>query len=248
MNRNTFLIWNSAGITNTGNVRSINQDAYLNLPEIGLWVVADGMGGHEAGEVASRTIIEHLQHLRKPQDLNGYIEEVQRCILGINQKLREIAAQKYNNAVVGSTIVVLIAYANQYACLWAGDSRLYRLRNRKLIQISKDHNMVETYIAKCAMNPKLPYNSKRAEALTRAVGGDDQLEIDLKIDQICKDDIFLLCSDGLYQEVSSEKISQLLDQGDDCTTMTKNLLKNALAGDAKDNITVSVVQISEVYD
>jgi len=205
------------------------------------------MGGHEAGEVASRAIVEHLQHLSEPQDLNSYITDVQKCIQGVNKNLREIAAQKYNNAVVGSTVVVLIAYGRQYACLWAGDSRLYRLRNKKLEQISKDHNMLETYIAECAMNPKRAFDSKRAEALTRAVGGEDQLEIDLQIDQMCKDDIFLLCSDGLYREVPPEKISQLLSQKDDCTTMTKNLLQNALTGSAKDNITVAVVQISEVY-
>jgi len=247
MDNHTLLIWNSAGVTDTGKVRSINQDAFLDLPETGLWVVADGMGGHEAGEVASRMIVEHLQHLSKPQDLNSYIAEIQKCIHAINQNLREVAAQKYNHAVVGSTIIVLAAYGNQYACLWAGDSRLYRLRNRKLEQISKDHNRVETYIAECAMNPKLVYDSKRAEALTRAVGGEDQLEIDLKIDQMFKDDIFLLCSDGLYREISTEKISQLLSRGDNCTTMAENLLKNVLTGDAKDNITVSVVQISEVY-
>ncbi len=247
MGSNTFLKWSSAGVTDIGKVRSINQDAYLNLPEIGLWVVADGMGGHEAGEVASRTIIEHLQHLSEARDLGSYITEIQKRITEVNLNLREIAAQKYNSATVGSTVVVLIAYGNQYACLWAGDSRLYRLRNNRLEQISKDHNMVETCIAECAMNPKLPYDNKRAEALTRAVGGGDPLEIDLKIDQMCKDDIFLLCSDGLYREVPTEKISQLLSKGDDCTTMTKNLLESALTDSAKDNITISVIQISEIH-
>jgi protein phosphatase len=247
MTNSSFLIWSSACVTDAGKIRKANQDACLDLPELGLWIVADGMGGHEAGEVASGAIIEHCQQTREPGDLNSFIADVQNRLMQVNLNLRELASQKYNNATIGSTVVALLAYGKQCACLWVGDSRIYRLRKTKLEQMTRDHSMAEQYIEQGMMSEEEAYQSNIANALTRAVGGEDEMEIDLKVDEIQADDIFLLCSDGLYREVSEADITQLMSRGDDCVTMTKNLLDSALKNGARDNITVSVIEMKEAY-
>ena len=234
-------------MSDTGKVRKVNQDASLDLPELGLWVVADGMGGHQAGEVASRTIIEHCQQTSEPHDLNSFIADVQNRLQQVNRSLRQMASEQYNNATIGSTVVALLAYGKQCAYLWVGDSRIYRLRETKLEQITRDHSMVEQYIEQGVMSVEEAQHSNIANALTRAVGGEDEMEIDLKVDEIQADDIFLLCSDGLYREVSEAEMTQLMSRGDDCFTMTKNLLDSALNNGARDNVSVSVIQIKDAY-
>jgi serine/threonine protein phosphatase PrpC len=238
-------------MSETGKVRKENQDACLDLPELGLWIVADGMGGHQAGEVASRTIIEHCQQTSEPHDLKSFISEVQRRLLEVNQSLiemaREIRSQQNNNATIGSTVVVFLAYGKQCAYLWVGDSRIYRFRKTRLEQLTRDHSMAQYYIDTGAMTPEDAYQSNMANALTRAVGANEELMIDLKIDEIQDGDIYLLCSDGLYREVSEADMTQLMSRGDDCYTTTKNLLDSALNNGARDNITVSVVQIKDAY-
>ena len=247
MTNSSFLIWNSAVVSDAGKIRKVNQDAFLDLPELGLWIIADGMGGHEAGEVASGSIIEHCQQTSEPGDLYSFIAEVQNRLLQANQSLRQMASQKYNNATIGSTVVVLLAYGKQCAYLWVGDSRIYRLREAKLEQMTRDHSMVEQYIEQGIMSVEEAHHSNIANVLTRAVGGEDDMEVDLKVDDIQADDIFLLCSDGLYREVSETDMAELMSRGDDCFTMTKNLLESALNNGARDNVTVSVVQIKDAY-
>lgn len=243
----SFLIWNSACATNPGKVRSVNQDACLDLPEIGLWVVADGMGGHEAGEVASGMIVDYFRQMDEPQNLNHFITNVQNNLIHVNRTLREMAVQQYSNQTIGSTVVALLAFGNQCAYVWVGDSRIYRLRNNRFEQMTRDHSMVEEYIDQGNMTQEQIMNSNVANALTRAVGAEDDLNIDIRMDQIQAGDTFLLCSDGLYREVSIEEIAQYMARPDDCFTMTNNLLGQALNRGARDNVTVSLVQIKDAY-
>lgn len=247
MNDISYLIWHSACVTDVGKARKINQDACLDLPELGLWIVADGMGGHEAGEIASQMIIEQCQKINEPRDLNSFISDVENRLLEVNQSLRVMSGQKFNNATIGSTVVALLIHNRHCAYLWVGDSRIYRLRNNKLEQMTRDHSIIEQYIAEGTMTREDANHSNMANALTRAIGGEDELNVDVKLDEIQDGDIFLLCSDGLYREVAEEKMLELMSNGDDSNTMTNNLLENALNNTAKDNVTVSVIQIKETY-
>lgn len=243
----SILIWRSACATDAGKVRKVNEDSFLDLHELGLWVVADGMGGHMAGDVASRMIVESCKQIDEPQDLNSFIADVEGRLIEVNRKLREMAAQQYNDSTIGSTVVALLTYDRQSACLWVGDSRIYRLRNNKLEKLTRDHSMVEEYLAEGFMSPEEVYNSGLANALTRAIGAQDELEVDVRIDEMQDGDSFLLCSDGLYREVSEEEFTQFMSRDDDSTTIANKLLEQALAREAKDNITVSVVQIKDAY-
>ena len=247
MNNDMFLIWRSACVTDVGKVRTINEDACLDLPELGLWLVADGMGGHMAGDVASHLIVDSCQQISEPSDLDSFIADIQYRLFDVNRNLREMSSQQFNNATIGSTVAALLAFDKQCACVWVGDSRIYRLRNNQLVQLTRDHSMVEEYIEEGFSNREQVINSNMANVLTRAIGAQQELEIDVKIEEMQDGDCFLLCSDGLYKELTEQEIREIMNVNSDCASISNTLLNQALNRDAKDNITVAVVEISDGY-
>ncbi len=246
MNDQPFIIWQSACRSDRGRVRRINEDAALDLPELGLWVVADGMGGHEAGDVASGMIVKQLQHLSPPGDLDGFISAVRDRLLAVNRSLRDISIQRYSNRTIGSTVAALLAYRTQCAYIWAGDSRIYRQRGEAFVAMTQDHNLAAQYIAQGVLRSNDAVDNRSANVLTRAVGAADELDLDIRIDDLQADDVFLLCSDGLYKELADEEIANHLGSND-CGSMAEELLNTALARGARDNVTVTVVKMKDAF-
>ncbi len=224
--------WQSYARTDKGNRRRYNQDAFLNCPDLGLWVVADGMGGHQAGDVASRMIIHKINALELTDNLYPCINLVQQCLQQVNQTLRQFAKEIFAGQTVGSTVIALLANANHFSYLWAGDSRLYRLRNQKLEQLSIDHT---------EKNEGLLYSPKNNHAITRAVGAFDELELDSAVIESRSGDKFLLCSDGLDNEVHFHEIEQIMNN--DYQTSVNTLISLTLSRKASDNVTVLVVEV-----
>ena len=236
------LVWTSAAGSHVGMVRKVNEDAYLELPEQGLWAVADGMGGHKAGDVASQIIIDALRQTAPVSSLEDFIAKVEECLWKANRRIQEESAQHYNNRVIGSTVLVLLTYKDQGACLWVGDCRLYRLRNGQLRQLTRDHSYVQELIDGGMLKPEQAYGHPMANAITRAVGSAEKLDIDMLIFLLQAQDVFLLCSDGLYKTVTDDEIAGLLACSDSAE-MVKGLIDRALAKDADDNVTAVVVKI-----
>jgi serine/threonine protein phosphatase PrpC len=227
-------------------VRAINEDAYLALPERGLWVVADGMGGHEAGDVASQMVIEALQRTEPLASWPDFLEAVRESLRGVNRQLREESAQRYQHRTIGSTVVVLLASETQCACLWVGDSRIYRLRDGQLKQLTRDHSHVQELVDQGLIAPESAHRHPLANVITRAVGSADELQIDEVAHPLQPGDLFLLCSDGLNKTVSDEEIARLLAHSDhNCQEAVKAFIHLALMRDANDNVTTVVVNIGE---
>ncbi|MFO1425046.1 MAG: PP2C family serine/threonine-protein phosphatase [Candidatus Competibacteraceae bacterium] len=246
MNQKPSFQWSSAGRSHVGMVRAINEDAYLALPERGLWVVADGMGGHEAGDVASQMVIEALQQIEPPMSWPDFLEAVRESLRGVNQRLREESAQRYQHRTIGSTVVVLLAYETQCACLWVGDSRIYRLRDGQLRQLTRDHSHVQELVDQGLIAPENAHRHPLANVITRAVGSADELQIDEVAHPLQAGDLFLLCSDGLNKTVSDEEIARLLAHSEhNCQEAVKAFIHLALMRDANDNVTTVVVNINE---
>lgn len=238
--------WSSAGRSHVGMVRAINEDACLAMPELGLWAVADGMGGHEAGDVASRMIVESLQQIPPPTNWQALLDSARERLIDVNQRLREESAQRYQHRTIGSTVVVLLAHQDRCACLWVGDSRIYRLRNGRLEQLTRDHSHVQELVDQGLISPEDAHRHPLANVITRAVGSAEELRIDEKIYPLRNGDIFLLCSDGLNKTVSDEEITRLLLHSDhNCQEAVKAFIHLALMRDASDNVTTVVVNISE---
>lgn len=222
--------WQSWAATDVGKQRKRNEDAVLDKPEAGVWAIADGMGGHDAGDIASQLIIDSLDSLFSANELKISIEQVDNCLQTVNTHLRGLAEQSQKNGIIGSTVVVLMAHQQRCAVLWAGDSRLYRLRNNHLQQLTQDHCPNYGNIAN-------EWSVKSSNEITRAVGADEELDLDCEITDVHEGDMFLLCSDGLDKEVSPKEIEQvLLSHAPEKIVAT--LLELALQRGARDNVSI----------
>ena len=237
------LAFRSACATHTGHVRSLNEDAFCELPEHGLWCVADGMGGHDAGEVASAMVVEALSQLHPQDDMANRIDLVSSALQHINYRLTAEVTMTSPDQVMGCTVVVALIHEDECACLWAGDSRLYLYRGDCLYQMSRDHSVVEELIEQGVLQPEDAATHPQRHVITRAVGVDEDLQLEQISFQLQEQDVLLLCSDGLYGELQPDSIMAILAQDMDSQVMAQELIQQTLAGEARDNVTVSVITV-----
>src|SRR5574340_391772 len=225
--------WTSAGATHVGLVRAINEDALLDRPQRGLWAVADGMGGHDAGDLASRMVVSALDGLGPATGLAAYATQVREALDTVNRELR-VAAVVRDVPLIGSTVAVMVALQCYCAYLWAGDSRIYLLRNGQLKRLTRDHSQVEELRAQGYLTDQ-EARHPRQNLITRAVGAVDILDLDQGSLLVADGDIFLLCSDGLSNHVSEEDIVKALGSAS-CEQAVETLIDLALKGGGRDNV------------
>jgi serine/threonine protein phosphatase PrpC len=223
------LSWHSHGLSDKGKRRSINEDAFLERSDIGLWAVADGMGGHYAGDKASQCVIAALAEIGDSDGLDSLLDQVRVRIQEANRKLRDLALATTEGGIIGSTVVVFLAQWDGCAVAWAGDSRLYRFRDGKLTQLTQDHAlMVEGNQSQLMGGGNI---------VTRAVGAEADIELEIFRFLALKGDMYLLCSDGLPKELGVEEIAAHLRSGS-CVDGACGLIAAGLEKEGRDNITV----------
>lgn len=235
-------LWRSAARTDTGKVRARNEDAFLALPEQGLWVVADGMGGHQNGALASRLIVEQLAE-PSAGDLPQRLDELRKRLHSLNRRLGQelTVTAAHPDPVIGSTVVALLIEGDRAACVWAGDSRCYLWRGSRLYQLSRDHSLLQQLIDEQQLSPSEAARHPAAHALTRAIGASDELKLDILELDVLPGDAFLLCSDGLYQGVSVDDLGAALNLPSPQLTLNR-LFQQALDGPARDNLSAVVIR------
>lgn len=233
----SFFKWNTASDTHIGHVRSINEDALFCSEMQGLWVVADGMGGHSRGDRASREVVDVIRGFVRSDDLIESIKELEARFLLANNSCRTM----YRHKVVGSTVVALLAFGPFSVFLWAGDSRVYRWRNGSLEQMTEDHSVVQEKLGRGEIEQEETQDHPSANLLTRAVGVHQNLRIDMNYASIESGDRYLLCSDGLYGDLRNDEIEALLGAGDINESLSA-LVALALERGGKDNITGIVAE------
>lgn len=241
MNPDSELRWTSAARSDVGLVRSRNEDACLAEPQRGLWAVADGMGGHAFGDVASAAVVEALADLAAPACLADFVDTARTRLAAVNEALRA-QAQARHVPVIGSTVVALLACGAEAACLWAGDSRIYLYRHGRLQQLTRDHSQLE---ALRAAGADLAAAGASPNMITRAVGAADSIAFDVVNVSPRDGDLFLLCSDGLSTPVEEGAIAAALAPGN-CAQAAQDLVDLALASGGRDNITVVVVRVDDL--
>lgn len=228
--------WVSAGRTDVGKVRKLNEDALLLKPELGLWTVADGMGGHHAGEYASSAVVDALSQLAA----SGSIAELEsQSVAALNAVNEQLFSGQ--GRLMGSTVVVLMSLDGQARLIWAGDSRAYRLRQGRLEQLTRDHSRIQVLIDQGKVSPSEAERHPEANIITRAVGVTAQLELDSQQLDVRDGDTYLLCSDGLYRYLTETQMKDALGHGN-CEQACDQLLALALSSPARDNITAIVVR------
>jgi len=227
----------SGGVTDVGMVRSENQDNLLLADGNRLWAVADGLGGQRDGGIASQMVVDALNNLAPAAGLNAAQASVDEALARVNADLRRGALGVGGGEGSGSTVVTLLIRGDEWLVQWAGDSRAYRYRDGELLQLTHDHNAAAEFDPD---ETAVPLGS-RAE-LTRAVGGDDYLELDRAGDRLHDGDRFLLCSDGLYGALDEPEMSQHLALGDPQQS-SQALIDAARAAGARDNVTAVIVDV-----
>lgn len=225
------LRFRSAGATDVGRTREMNQDAYLDRPEAGIWVVADGLGGHKNGDVASRMVCDALADFEPASSFEHTVDSARRRLLQVNDQLLRTAARAPLTDRSGRTVVALLARGGNCAILWAGDSRVYLCRAGRLQCLTRDHSTEEA---------DLVTGQQTTNAITRAVGIESTLEIDLERGDVQANDRFLLCSDGLTRIVPEASIQEWMLQPD-IHAAVQGLIAATLDAGAPDNVTVLIV-------
>lgn len=238
-----MLRWESAGLSDAGKVRSVNEDSFLERGDQRIWLVADGMGGHSAGDVASQMIADTFRESELSGTLSELASSAETCLIDINRRLRELSAQRTDQATIGATVVLLLAHGNHILSLWVGDSRLYRLRHGELKQLTQDHSQVEELIKQGLLLREDAENHPASNIVTRAVGATDEIFVDMDYGDAREGDRFLLCSDGLTKELADWEIREILGRGESPGDLCDALIAMALERGARDNVTVVVSKV-----
>ena len=233
--------WNSACKSHVGTVREVNEDSILSRPDIGLWVVADGMGGHAVGDVASQMIVDALNQVVGELDLAQAVEQIDQTLIETNNRILKYSEEFLDNSTIGSTVVCLVIRGRIGVALWAGDSRLYRFRKGKLEQITRDHSRVEELIQQGVITESQARAHNESNVITRAVGVDEDFGLEICAFDAQLKDQFLLCSDGLYNAVENDLIIESL-QSAGMKNKVDRMVELALVNGANDNVSVVAIK------
>jgi protein phosphatase len=239
MDEQTFR-YESFGASDKGNVRPLNEDNFLVQPKSGLWMVADGMGGHDAGEIASSGIVEQIKTMGVASSAADQHARFVDRLARANEQLRAYAAER-DGGTVGSTVAALLIFGGHYRCIWMGDSRVYQIRKGVLSQVSKDHSEVQELVDKGVLSREEARSWPRRNVITRAVGVDDEINVEVVFGEIEPGDTYLICSDGLTAHLTDEDIHRTAS-GRKAKEACEALVKLTLERGATDNVTVIVVQ------
>ena len=231
----------SAARTHVGTVRRRNEDAVLERADIGLWAVADGAGGHERGDYASSRIIAALLEVDTVLSGLSLVEEVKGSLAEVNREVRAKAATIGPNALIGSTVAVLLIWDDQSCCLWAGDSRLYRIRAGRLRQLSRDQSHVQDLVDRGEILPEAAAAHPMSNIVTNLIGAFDRLVLEERRDRLQPGDILLLCSDGLSSALTDAEMVGILT-GSALPAAADRLIQRALDQGARDNVSAVVVE------
>ncbi len=232
--------YQSASYSHVGMVRQVNEDACLELAERGLWAVADGMGGHAAGDYVSSLIVDTLRGIPAAATLAEYVAALRAALAQVNEDVLQETTRR-GVSMMGSTLVLLVAQGDQAVCLWAGDSRLYRLRDGVLEMISRDHSYVQDLIDNAMLSEEEARVHPRANVVTRAVGVFEQLDLAEVSLQVQPGDNFLLCSDGLNKTADDSELRDVLSHTDPYA-IVRSLVHLGLTRGAPDNITAVAIR------
>lgn len=228
--------------THVGLRRKVNEDSLLVRTDRGLWVVADGMGGHDAGDVASTMVTDALRRLPIVYGLDQLVESAIGALQSVNRELIVLAASDDDQRTIGSTVVGLAIADGQYRCFWAGDSRAYRIRGDQIARLTRDHSLVQDLVDAGMLTPQEAENHPNASVITRAVGVVEELKVDTVNGDAMSGDLFLLASDGLTRVVEdAEIVAELTSKPPGQAAET--LIETVLSRGAPDNVTIVIAKL-----
>ena len=238
--------FNAFGLTDTGLQRSNNEDSFFLDEQLGLFMVADGMGGHAAGEVASRMALDEVwKHLQPQLATTASAEELQAelatAIQTANKAIRQASGDNPTWSGMGTTLTMLLLHSQQALLAHVGDSRLYRWRHNRLEQLSEDQTLIAEQLRRGIINQQEARHSNLNNILLQAVGTAEELDIFQKSSAVQAADSFLLCSDGLTGMLSDAELEAILATTSQPAQACEKLIDAALDAGGRDNVTAVLV-------
>ncbi len=250
-----------AAKSDAGKIRSLNEDCIAFDKKSQLVVVCDGMGGHQSGEVASnlagKMIVALFATLTKADilkivdDISGDLPAQAVVLIAAirlaNRKLFQLSLEHENFRGMGTTVAALLFTDNFFVTANVGDSRIYRYGNDKLEQITEDHTLLNELISDGEISPEQAKKIQRANVITRALGLEPSVKIDIRIEPLCKENLFLLCTDGLTGALSDEDILRIINfNHTNLSHLVQHLVDDAVMRDGSDNISVAAVNLEKI--
>lgn len=230
-----------ASRTHVGLRRKVNEDALAVRMDRGLWAVADGMGGHDAGDIASAKVAEALLRLPTSYRLDDLVDSAVAAMQRVNRELVQLAGSTGASRAIGSTVVGLAIANGEYRCFWAGDSRAYRIRNGNIRQLSRDHSLVQDLVDAGMLDSAEAEHHPNANIITRAVGASPELMVDTASGEVHPGDLFLLASDGLTRLVGDDELAAVIASRP-LEAAADALVDMTLARGAPDNVTLIITR------
>jgi len=249
------------GQTDTGRVREHNEDTIATDPDVGLLVLADGMGGYNAGEVASGIAVKTITNLVREGLLREDLASIDRstgltrpsivlrdAITRANKIIYQTARSQAECEGMGTTVVAALFYDNRISIAHVGDSRLYRQRGSQIAQVTMDHSLLQELVDRGFYSPEEAQRAANKNYVTRALGVEPQVEVEVQEHPVDKGDIFILCSDGLSDMVEDEDIRLTISTfGANLDTVAKQLIQLANENGGRDNVSVVLAQANEAF-
>ena len=226
--------------THVGKVRQQNEDSYLVSVQSGIWAVADGMGGHEAGDIASHTVVEELGLIAPASSAAELLAACQSHMVNANIRLKKLADAR-GFPVIGTTVAMLLICDGVFACVWSGDSRIYRIRGSQIAQLSVDHTEVQELVDEGTLSAEEARTWPGRNVITRAIGTYDSPELEMINGPLEPGDVFVICSDGLTNHVENDEILTAAT-GNPPQRACNLLVEMTLERGATDNVTVVMVR------
>jgi PPM family protein phosphatase len=240
--KNASLTVDGFGATHSGRVRPINEDRFLCKAGHGVFAVADGMGGHAHGDIASSAIIQAIDERMTLLSNGERVEAFSQSLVEANNTIKEISAAN-GNIIIGSTVAGLVTSPTQFFVLWTGDSRVYLLRDGRIKQLTIDHTEAQVLLRQGKISEEAAREWPRKNVIVYAIGVNEEPHIEVTRGELRHGDAFLLCTDGLTNHVTDAEISKLAINRDPKTACI-DLIKLALERGGTDNVTVIAVNCS----
>ena len=232
--------WQCSSRTDAGKVRKINEDSIYHNDEQQLWVVADGMGGHHRGDIASQTVVRYLETFAATPHTGISLQRIDNLLTSANAELIE-KAETEGADIVASTCALMLRHKNTVVCVWVGDSRVYRYRRGKLTQLTRDHSYESLLEDLRNAGEKVDDFMVNTQTLTRGIGAENHLQVEKCHFSVESGDRYPLCTDGLYKEVSDQELLDYYKTITDDETLVATLHQAYLDGGARDNLGVILV-------
>lgn len=235
--------------SNTGVIRDNNEDACFVIPSHNVYVVADGVGGNNAGEIASRTAVRGVAEyvaatpIDEYEDDEAIYEYFSRCLALVNEEIYQMGREHKENKGMATTVVVAYIRGMTTYVVNVGDSRAYLFRDGRLSQITEDHTYVNELLRNGVITTEEAENHSQKNVITRAVGAEATVRADFFQAGLEKGDILMLCSDGLYGEVKEQKLIEILGEKNTMSSTCNRLVEEAIRCGGRDNITVVCLKI-----